>query len=60
MPYIPLLYPKRHLFYENTVVLGNYICSLVREEKKTNWFSYKAKKVLSQMLNSERNEEWIT
>ena len=30
LPYIPLLYPKKQLFYENIVVSGDHLCSLVR------------------------------
>ena len=59
MPYLPLIYPKKQLFYEKMLVSGDYICSLVREEKKVNWFTFNAKKMINTLLNNKVNEEWI-
>jgi hypothetical protein len=59
MPYMPLLYPKKQLFYDDAVVVGDYICSLVREERKVNWFSYKAKQIMRSFFSSHLNPEWI-
>ena len=59
LPYLPLIYPKRELFYEKMVITGDYICSLVREEKKTNWLEYKVKKIVKTVFDGNGNEEWI-
>ena len=55
LPYLPLLYPKKKLFYESLVVSGDYVCSLVREEKKCNWFSYKAKQIVNSFTGDNTN-----
>jgi hypothetical protein len=40
-------------------VSNNYIISLVREERKANWFSHKAKQIVSSLFGESNNMEWI-
>ena len=60
MPYIPLLYPKKQTFCEKLLSSGDYIVSLIREEKKTNWLVFRAKQIVSYAMDNNFNEEWIT
>lgn len=59
LPSLQFLFPQKQAFYQEVLVSGNYICSLVREERKVNWFSVKARQLLSSLAGNNNSEEWI-
>ena len=59
MPFLPLLYPSVNLFVEDVHVSGDLIFALVREERRANWFSVKARQIAAKFVSTRGHHQVI-